>query len=95
MTDSGNRECMVTVSLSTDTRVDGRLFIDVRDVTDGRNRQMSARVLDADDARGYITALSDAAETAGVTFGLTVSLWDESELIDSATPRVVNLKTLR
>ena len=34
------------VSISTDTRVEGRYFVDVRDTTNGRDRQMTTRVTD-------------------------------------------------
>lgn len=69
----------VTTSISTDTRVQGRYFIDVRDTTAGRNRQMTTRVLD--DPAPFIAELTEAAAQHDVT----VTVIDESgELADSA-----------
>lgn len=52
------------VSISTDTRVEGRYFVDVRDVTGGRDRQMTTRVTDK--PAEFVTELTMAGLAAGV-----------------------------
>jgi hypothetical protein len=52
------------VSISTDTRVQGRYFVDVRDTTGGRNRQMTTRVTDTPAA--FVAELTAAGLKAGV-----------------------------
>lgn len=52
------------VSISTDTRVEGRYFVDVRDVTGGRDRQMTTRVTDS--PAEFVTELTMAGLAAGV-----------------------------
>ncbi len=69
-----------TISISTDTRVRGRYFVDVRDVTAGRNRQMTTRVLD--DPTGFLAELADVAAAADVA--MTVIDETGGELADSA-----------
>lgn len=57
----------IRVSISTDTRVSGRYFIDLRDTTGGANRQMASRVMDREDALVFIGQAEGAAQRAGVT----------------------------
>lgn len=52
------------VSISTNPQVAGRYFIDVRDTTNGANRQMTTQVTDA--PADFIAKLTAAAERAGV-----------------------------
>lgn len=52
------------VSVSTDTRVEGRYFVDVRDTTGGRDRQMTTRV--TDEPVKFIQELTAAGLKAGV-----------------------------
>jgi hypothetical protein len=52
------------VSISTDTRIEGRYFVDVRDTTNGRNHQMTTRV--TDDPAKFIQELTAAGLKAGV-----------------------------
>jgi hypothetical protein len=52
------------VSISTDTRAEGRYFVDVRDTTGGRNRQMTTRVTDTPAA--FVAELTAAGLKAGV-----------------------------
>ncbi len=52
------------VSISTDTRIKGRYFVDVRDTTNGRNRQMTTRVTDT--PAEFIRELTAAGLQAGV-----------------------------
>lgn len=52
------------VSISTDTRVEGRYFVDVRDTTGGRDRQMTTRVTDT--PAEFIKELTAAGLAAGV-----------------------------
>lgn len=52
------------VSVSTDTRVEGRYFVDVRDVTGGRDHQMTTRVTDS--PAEFVTELTMAGLAAGV-----------------------------
>lgn len=52
------------VSISTDTRVEGRYFVDVRDTTAGRNRQMTTRV--TDEPAKFVQELTAAGLAAGV-----------------------------
>jgi hypothetical protein len=52
------------VSISTDGRVAGRYFVDVRDTTAGRDRQMTTRVTDT--PADFIQDLTAAGLAAGV-----------------------------
>lgn len=52
------------VGISTDTRVEGRYFVDVRDTTNGRDHQMTTRV--TDDPLSFIQELTAAGLAAGV-----------------------------
>ena len=52
------------VSISTDTRVEGRYFVDVRDTTAGRDRQMTTRV--TNDPLSFIRELTAAGLAQGV-----------------------------
>lgn len=70
----------VTLSISTDTRITGRYFVDVRDTTAGRNRQMTTRVLD--DVAPFLAELAKHADAAGVA--MTVVDETGGELADSA-----------
>lgn len=60
------------VSISTDTRVEGRYFVDVRDTTGGRNHQMTAQV--TDDPAGFVRELT----ATGLKAGVFVELVDET-----------------
>lgn len=60
------------VSISTDTRVEGRYFVDVRDTTGGRNRQMTTRVTDTPAV--FVAELT----AAGLAAGVFVELVDET-----------------
>ncbi len=64
----------IRVSVSTDTRVAGRYFIDLRDTTNGANRQMATRVMDREDALVFIGQAEGAASRAGVA----ITLLDET-----------------
>jgi hypothetical protein len=57
----------IRVSISTDTRVSGRYFIDLRDTTNGADRQMASRVMDREDALIFIGRAEGQARRAGVT----------------------------
>lgn len=60
------------VSISTDTRVEGRYFVDVRDTTGGRNHQMTTEV--TDDPARFVRELT----AAGLKAGVFVELVDET-----------------
>jgi hypothetical protein len=60
------------VSVSTDTRVEGRYFVDVRDVTGGRDHQMTTRV--TDNPTEFVTELT----MAGLAQGVMVELVDNT-----------------
>jgi hypothetical protein len=52
------------ISISTDGRVEGRYFVDVRDVTGGRDHQMTTRVTDT--PAEFVAELTAAGLAAGV-----------------------------
>lgn len=52
------------VSISTDTRVEGRYFVDVRDTTGGRDHQMTTRVTDT--PAEFVKELTKVGLAAGV-----------------------------
>jgi len=52
------------VSVSTDGRVEGRYFVDVRDVTGGRDHQMTTRVTDT--PAKFVAELTKVGLAAGV-----------------------------
>lgn len=58
-----SKQMTVTVSISTDLRVAhiGRYFIDIRDTTGGRNRQMRTLVKDATGTLRFLGDLRDEA----------------------------------
>ncbi len=60
------------VSISTDPRVQGRYFVDVRDTTNGAYRQMTTRT--TDDPAAFIRELT----TKGVEHGVWVDFEDET-----------------
>lgn len=60
------------ISISTDTRVEGRYFVDVRDTTGGRNRQMTTRVTDT--PAEFVAELTKI----GLEAGVFVELVDET-----------------
>ena len=62
----------VRVSISTDTRVEGRYFVDVRDTTAGRDHQMTARV--TDDPLSFIRDLT----AEGIRQGVLVTYEDRT-----------------
>lgn len=57
----------ITVSLSTNPAVSGRYFVDVRDTTGGRNRQLTTRTNDADYVLDFVQKAREQAGPAGVT----------------------------
>lgn len=59
-----NKTVEARVSISTDGRVQGRYFVDVRDTTDGADRQLTTRVTDR--PADFITELTTAAIAQGV-----------------------------
>lgn len=65
----------VIIEISTDPRVDGRYFADLRDTSrptqDPRGRQMTTRTGDADRIREFIGAVEGHAERNGVTVKIT------------------------
>jgi hypothetical protein len=65
-----NRSVEIRVSISTDPRRDGRYFIDVRDTTDGRNRQMTTVVDDLEGALSFISKADDECKRQGITLTL-------------------------
>lgn len=69
-----NKIVEARVSISTDPRVAhiGRYFVDVRDVTDGANRQMTTKV--TNDPAAFVTELT----TAGLAHGVMVELVDNT-----------------
>ncbi len=60
------------VSLNTNPQVEGRYFVDVRDTTGGRDRQMTTRVTDTPAA--FVAELT----AAGLKAGVFVELVDET-----------------
>jgi hypothetical protein len=60
------------VGISTDTRVEGRYFVDVRDTTNGRDRQMTTRV--TDDPLSFIRDLT----AEGIRQGVSVTYVDNT-----------------
>lgn len=70
----------IRVSISTDTRVSGRYFIDLRDTTGGANRQMASRVMDREDALVFIGQAEGAARRANVTTTVVNHTGGELEL---------------
>lgn len=66
----------VSLGISSDTRVEGKYFLDVRDTTNGRNRQMTTRVNDAPEILTVINELMDLAAQHKVEF-TTVDLGHE------------------
>jgi len=60
------------VSISTDGRVEGRYFVDVRDTTAGRDRQMTTRV--TDDPLKFIRDLT----AEGIRQGVLVTYVDNT-----------------
>jgi hypothetical protein len=60
------------VGISTDTRVEGRYFVDVRDTTAGRDRQMTTRV--TDDPATFIRELT----AEGIRQGVLVTYVDNT-----------------
>jgi hypothetical protein len=67
-----NKTVEARVSISTDGRVQGRYFVDVRDTTDGADRQMTTRVTDA--PADFIAELT----TAGIAAGVLVTYVDNT-----------------
>ena len=71
-----NRSIVAYVNLSTDPRVKGRYFVDVRDTThptnDPRGRQMTTRV--TDNPREFIEALT----AEGLRQGVFVTFEDQT-----------------
>lgn len=61
-----NKTVEIRVSISTDTRVTGRYFIDLRDTTNGADRQMASRVMDREDALVFIGQAEGHARRANV-----------------------------
>lgn len=60
------KKATVTASISTNPTFSERYFVDVRDVTNGRNRQMTTRHLDAQDIPNFLTKIYEAADKNGV-----------------------------
>lgn len=67
-----NKTVEARVSISTDTRVEGRYFVDVRDTTGGQNRQMTTRVTNT--PAEFVKELT----AAGLKAGVFVELVDET-----------------
>lgn len=61
-----DKKVKITVSLSTNPDVEGRFFVDVRDVTNGRNRQMTTRTRDDGPARRFIEQVQEEGARQGV-----------------------------
>lgn len=56
----------ISVGLSTNPAVAGRYFLDVRDTTNGANRQLTTRTLDQLDAESFLADFQAAADKASV-----------------------------
>lgn len=80
-----NKTVEIRVSISTDTRVSGRYFIDLRDTTNGADRQMATRVMDAEDALVFIGQAEGQARRAGVTTTVIDQTGGELGLNDAHT----------
>jgi len=68
-----NKTVEARVSISTDGRVEGRYFVDVRDTTNGADRQMTTRV--TNDPLAFIRELT----AAGLAAGVLVTYVDDTE----------------
>jgi hypothetical protein len=71
-----NKEMTITVSLSTNPQVEGRYFIDIRDTTGGRNRQMTTRVRDHKPALRFIEDVKAEAVKHNVTVKVAIEAHD-------------------
>ena len=56
----------VTVSLSTNPQVAGRYFVDLRDIWENRNGQLTTTTRDAEEALEYIGQIEGHARTHGI-----------------------------
>lgn len=63
-----NKTVELRVSVSTNPQVShiGRYFMDLRDTTNGRNRQMTTRIGDADGVAGFLSNVKASAAANGV-----------------------------
>lgn len=61
-----SKEVKITASISTNPTFSERYFLDMRDVTNGRNRQLTTRHLDADGAGNFLVKATAAAQANGV-----------------------------
>lgn len=61
----------VTISTSTNPQVAGRYFVDVRDTTNGRNRQVTTRTRDKDEVIEFLAAIEDAARVNSINVTIT------------------------
>lgn len=59
-----NKSVSITVSMSTNPAVSGRYFVDVRDTTEGRDRQMTTR--HEDDPRAFVRELTAVFVNGGI-----------------------------
>jgi len=66
-----NRTMSVTISISTNPSVAGRYFVDVRDTTAGRNRQVTTRTRDKDEVTEFLAAIEDAARGNSINVTIT------------------------
>jgi hypothetical protein len=60
------RTAKIMVSLSTNPSVSGRYFVDVRDTTGGRNRQLTTRTNDADYVLDFIRQAKGQSQAQGI-----------------------------
>lgn len=66
-----DKTATVTISISTNMNFAERYFVDLRDTTGGRNRQMRTWHLNQGDARRLVLDLQGAAERNGVALTAT------------------------
>ena len=65
----------IRISVSTDFRTEGRYFLDLRDTTNGANRQMMVRKADRED----ILVLIGQIEGHAARNAVTVTILDETK----------------
>lgn len=62
-----SKSVKITVHLSTNPQVAGRYFLDMRDTSNGRNRQMATRTVDHDEVVKFIAEVCKYASPNNVS----------------------------